>query len=321
MNGGKKFDSDMGKNLKEGDLYWPSMNESEDFANNPPGTFMSPECKDLSKRFAEDWLIRCCELVDNYKPAVFWFDWWIQVEPLKPYLKKFAAYYYNKMDEWGKIGTINYKYDAFAFGSAVVDIERGQFGILKADFWQTDTSIARNSWGYTENNNFKSSSEILRDLVDIVSKNGCLLLNIGPKADGTITDEETKVLLEIGDWMKVNGEAIYDTTFFKTFGEGPTEIKEGHFTDSAEKIFTSKDIRFTQNGSHLYATVLSYPDDGIIEIKSLGRKSNCFHGLIKAVNILGFDEKPELERTDDKLIIKTKTVKSDKPVVFKIKID
>jgi alpha-L-fucosidase len=323
MNGGKKFDSDVGQNLREGDLYWPSMPENDDLGSKTPMTFMSPEHKDLSRRFAEDWLVRCCEIVDNYKPATFFFDWWIQVEPLKPYLKKFAAYYYNKMEEWGKIGIIQYKFDAMMFGSAVIDVERGQFGDLKPFPWQTDTSIARNSWGYTENNDFKKTPEILRDFVDIVSKNGCMLLNVGPKADGTIADEEKKVLCEIGDWLKINGEAIYNANTFKVFGEGPTEVftREGDFTDAKEKCFTDEDIRFTQNGGNLYAIALKYPENGIINIKSLGAKSNIFYGFIRDISVLGFDEKPEYELTDEKLTIGTKSVKSENPVIFKIKID
>jgi len=256
-------------------------------------------------------------------PATFFFDWWIQVGPLKPYLKKFAAYYYNKTSEWGKIGIINYKYDAMAFGSALVDVERGQFGELKAFPWQTDTSIARNSWGYTENNDFKNTPEILRDFVDIVSKNGCLLLNVGPKSDGTIAAEEKQVLLEIGDWLKINGEAIYNTTPFKIFGEGPTQVftREGDFTDAKEKIFTSEDIRFTQNGGNLYAVVLKYPENGEVGIKSLGKKSNCFYGMIKSVELLGSGEKPEYKWLDDRLEIKAESIKSANPVAFKIKID
>jgi alpha-L-fucosidase len=321
MNGGKKFDSDINKNLKEGDLYWPSIEAETNFGGLEPTAFMKPEYKEISKKFADDWLARCCELVDKYKPAVIFFDWWIQVEPLKPYLKKFAAYYYNKMEEWGKIGIINYKFDAMAFGSAVYDIERGQCSDMKANFWQTDTSIARNSWGYTDNNTFKPASEILCDLLDIVSKNGCLLLNVGPKADGTIPDEEKAVLLEIGKWMKANGEAIYNTRYFKVFGEGPTQVKEGGFTDGEGKSFTSEDIRFTQNGPDLYAAVLKYPENGEINIKTLGLKSNIFKGLIKDIEVLGFDEKPEYKIADDGLAIKTKSVRSANPVVFKIKID
>ena len=321
MNGGKTFDSDMQQELKEGDLYWPAMPESEDLGGRRPKNFMSPEHKKISVQFAEDWLVRCCELVDSYKPATVFFDWWIQVEPLKPYLKKFAAYYYNKMEEWGKIGIIHYKFDAMAFKTGVLDIERGQSGYLRAYPWQTDTAIARNSWGYTENNNFKGAPEILRDFVDIISKNGCLLLNIGPRADGTITDEEKKVLRQIGGWLAQNGEAVYGTSPFRVFGEGPTEVSEGGFTDGAEKKFTEKDIRFTHKGSNLYAIVQSYPENGVVNIKSLGNKSSVFSGFVKDVSVLGFEEKPEYQSSDDGLLIKTKSIKSENPVAFRIKID
>ena len=168
---------------------------------------------------------------------------------MKPYLKKFAAYYYNRAEEWGIPATINYKHDAFMFGSAVVDIERGQFADVKPFFWQTDTAVARNSWCYTENNDYKTAREIICDLVDIVSKNGTMLLNIGPKADGTIPDEDKKILLDIGRWLKVNGEAIYNSKVWRVAQEGPTGIEEGQFTDGKTKVFTSEDIRFTVNGS------------------------------------------------------------------------
>ena len=104
---------------------------------------------------------------------------------------------------------INYKHDAFEFGTAVVDIERGQFADAKPYLWQTDTAVAKNSWCYTEENVYKSSVQILQDLVDIVSKNGRMMLNIGPKADGTIPEEDKRILLEIGDWLRTNGKAIY----------------------------------------------------------------------------------------------------------------
>src|SRR5690606_8696789 len=117
---------------------------------------------------------------------VFDFDWWIQTAAFKPHLKKFAAYYYNKGLEWGYPVAINYKQDAFMFGTAVPDVERGQFAELKPYYWQTDTAVARNSWCYTEGNEYKTAVELIQDLVDIVSKNGNLLLNIGPKADGSI---------------------------------------------------------------------------------------------------------------------------------------
>jgi alpha-L-fucosidase len=273
------------------------------------------------KEFMEDWLVRTAELIDNYKPAILYFDWWVQISAMKPYLKKIAAYYYNRGLEWGAPVAINYKHDAFAFGSAVLDVERGQFAAMKPYFWQTCASAATNSWCYTSNNYYKTSSAILRDLIDIVSKNGSLLLNIGPKASGEIPEEEVKILRDIGGWLAVNGEAIYDTFPFRTFGEGPTQIKEGHFTDGEEKQFTSEDIRFTQNGASLYAIVLKYPKDGTVRIKSLAQRSPDFFGIIKDVEVLGFDEKPKYTHNRDALTIETNSVSSENPVVFKITID
>ncbi|KRE38767.1 alpha-L-fucosidase [Paenibacillus sp. Soil522] len=312
MSHGKEFDSDIKEPLVQGDFYWPAMPEPDhqDLYGSPP-----------NQLYLEDWLIRCCELVDQYKPHVFYFDWWIQTAAFKPYLKKFAAYYYNKAAEWGIAVAINYKHDAFQFGTAVPDVERGQFADMKPYFWQTDTAVAKNSWCYTADNEYKTSVEIIRDLVDIVSKNGSLLLNVGPKADGTIPEQDKQILLEIGDWLKVNGEAIYDTTFWRTSGEGPTKIKEGQFTDGVTKAYTSEDIRFTVKGSQLYVTVLLFPDDGVVKIKSLSEKSHHFHAIIEDISVLGFDEKPVWERTEEALIITTSKVQSSAPVVFSIKVN
>ncbi|OMD90052.1 alpha-L-fucosidase [Paenibacillus odorifer] len=312
LSHGKEFDSDIHEPLVCGDFYWPSMPEPDhhDLFGSPP-----------NQEFLEDWLIRCCELVDNYQPKIFYFDWWIHTAAFKPYLKKFAAYYYNKGEEWGTPVAINYKHDAFMFGSAIPDIERGHFSELKPYFWQTDTAVAKNSWCYTPENDYKSAVEIIRDLVDIVSKNGNLLLNIGPKADGSIPAQDQEILLGIGEWLKVNGEAIYDTTYWRTFGEGPTEIVEGQFTDGITKIFTNEDIRFTVKGSYLYATVLVYPNNGIVQIKSLKENAAHFHGMIKQIKILGFEEQPAWERTDEALVIKTTSVRSETPVVLRIELD
>ncbi|KGP85258.1 MULTISPECIES: alpha-L-fucosidase [unclassified Paenibacillus] len=312
MSHGKAFDSDIKEPLRRGDFYWPAMPEPDhhDLYGSPP-----------TDEYLEDWLIRCCELVDQYQPSVFYFDWWIQTAAFKPYLKKFSAYYYNKGEEWGIPVAINYKHDAFMLGCAVPDVERGQFADLKPYFWQTDTAVAKNSWCYTENNDYKSAVEIIRDLVDIVSKNGSLLLNIGPKADGTIPDEDKNILLAIGQWLEVNGEAIYDTTFWRTYGEGPTEVKEGQFTDGETKIFTSEDIRFTVKESFLYATVLVYPENRIVHIRSLKENSHHFHGLIRNIQVLGFDEEPEWSRTEESLTITTRNVHCGSPVVFKLELE
>lgn len=316
MGHGKEFESDIPKELKEGDFYWPAMQEPDhqDLFSKP-----TP-----SREFLEDWLVRCCELIDTYHPKIIYFDWWIQHSAVKPYLKKFSAYYYNRAKEWNTGVVINYKHDAFMFGTAVLDIERGQFAECKPYTWQTDTAIAKNSWCYTENNEYKKAKDILCDLVDIVSKNGRLLLNIGPKADGTFSKEERQVLKEIGDWMKINGEAIYGTSLFRISAEGSFQIQEGQFTDTIEKRFTSEDIRFTVKGEHLYAVVLKYPENGQVKIRSLANKDAnqlLFHGIIKDITILGFREKPKFIQTKESLKITTKTVQSEYPVVIKITIE
>lgn len=316
MGHGKEFDSDIKDPMERGDFYWPANREPDhqDLFSEPVPT----------EEFLQDWLVRTCEIIDRYRPCMLYFDWWIQHSAAKPYLKKLAAYYYNRAAQWGTEVVITYKHDAFRFGTAVPDVERGQFADMKPYFWQTDTAIALNSWCYTENNHFRPYEEILQDLVDIVSKNGCLLLNVGPKADGTISAEDEAVLRGIGAWLKVNGEAIYNTDIWRQYGEGPTRIVEGQFADGIKKNFTSEDIRFTVGGGYLYATALKCSEDGTYCIRSLATQDASklanFHGIIRDVEVLGCDEAPVWSRDAEGLHIQT-TMRSNTPVVFRITVD
>ena len=313
---GKEFDSDVKEPLVRGDIYWPSMPEGDhhDLFSQP-----AP-----SEEYLQDWLTRTCEIIDSYRPKLLYFDWWIQHSSAKPYVKKLAAYYYNRASQWGMEVVINYKHDAFLFGTAVPDVERGQFADVKPYIWQTDTAIALNSWGYTENNDYRGARDLICDLVDIVSKNGRLLLNVGPKADGTISEEEAGILREIGKWLKVNGKAIYGTNVWRTYGEGPTKIVEGQFSDGIKKNFTSQDFRFTTGEGLLYVTALGSSEDGCYDIVSLGiqdasRQAN-FAGIIKDVQVLGCEEKPIWKRDEKGLHIQT-GFRSEYPIVFQITID
>ena len=197
--------------------------------------------------------MRCCEMVDRYRPQVVYFDWWIHNLAFKPYLKRFAAYYYNQAETWGVQVDINYKLQAFAPGCAMPDVERGALTEISPVPWQTCTAIGKRSWGYTKDNRFKSPYHVITDLIDIVSKNGRMLLNVGPKPDGTITKEETRVLQSLGDWLAVNGKGIYGTMPWRCYGEGKVRVKAGSFQDNKAKKYTPRDFRFTYKDGRVYA--------------------------------------------------------------------
>ena len=140
---------------------------------------------------------------------------------------------------------LQYK-DKFPDGVAVYDVERGKLDDIRPHYWQTDTSVSYKSWSYIEDDEFKSATTLIHDLVDIVSKNGNLLLNVGPRADGVIPAEATQLLLDLGAWLDVNGEAIYGTRHWERFGEGDTAVEAGHMSERKNQPFTAKDMRFTQ---------------------------------------------------------------------------
>lgn len=318
MNMGRTFDSDV-NDEKYSDFYGPVVYCPEFDSDKICSTTEDTYTTGASKEWLEDWLVRTCELIDNYQPAVLYFDWWIHNHSFKPYLKKLCAYYYNRAEEWGKEVTINYKHEAFPPTVATFDVERGALTDISPVPWQTDTAIGKYSWGYRKDNEYKSSRQIITDLIDIVSKNGMLLLNIGPKPDGTITDEETTVLKELGAWLKENGEGIYETTFWKTFGEGEINSEEGFFKDGDEKQYTEKDFRFTYKNGFIYAFQMR-PNGNDAVIKTLKKHSRHDY-IINNIKLLSTGEKLEYERNEDGLLIRLLgKISGDLPVCFKIEL-
>lgn len=218
-----------------------------------------------SKAFLEEWLARCQELVDKYKPDMFWFDNGINSRSLDSIKLRFAAYYYNRAAEWKKPVSISTKSDAYLAGS-IRDFERqGRAPKELTDYvWQVDDPIGE-KFGYVEGMKLTNAATLIRRLVENVSRNGNYMLNISPKSDGTIPDAQKEILLNVGKWLEVNGEGIYGTRAWKQCCEG--------------------DFRFTKKGSVLYAIALKWPAE-----TSLIKALSISIGKVKTVKLLGHNQ-------------------------------
>jgi alpha-L-fucosidase len=264
------------------------------------GTPVGNDFTYVSSAWTNEWLARSVELVQKYHPDIVYFDWWIGQASIRPYLTRFAAFYYNSSLKYGDhVGVINYKDYAMQEHSAVLDLERGQLGDIRPLYWQTDTSVSNRSWGYIKDDTFKSPDFLVHQLIDIVSKNGNLLLNIGPRSDGTIPDEVQQVLLDIGAWLNVNGEAIYGTRPWRIYGEGPTKPTVGSFHDTDVTSYTADDFRFTSRGGVLYAFGLAWPANGEAVIRSLAKTLGS--APVQNIALLGSDARLRFDQGLDGL--------------------
>ncbi|MHB1540968.1 MAG: alpha-L-fucosidase [Steroidobacteraceae bacterium] len=315
---GTKYDSDV-DNPRYAGLYGPAepMNLPGVHGRGEPNPSQLQDWLPPSKAFLRDWLARSTELVDEYHPDLIYFDWWINQPAFAPYLKKMAAYYYNAAAARHQGVVLTYKLHAFPRGAAVLDIERGKLNALSLRPWQTDTSVSLDSWGYVRHDHYRTARSLLTDLIDIVSKNGNMLLNIGPRANGTIPEKVRRILLRMGAWLKVNGQAIYGTRPWVLYGEGPTLSPTGSLKDFGQK-YTPEDIRFTQKHGVLYALGLARPNDAKVLIRVLYATTPYLHGPITQVSLLGDAAPVRWRQTPDGLLVRLPPSKSKMPYALKI---
>ncbi len=288
--------ADMAAKMKaeQADLYDPKW---ADFYN------VADRSDAACERFLTNWFARNVELIDKYRPDMLWFDNGVDQRYLDPLKLRVAAYYYNRAMKWGKQVSISTKKAAYAPSNdnietigSIIDFEkigtRSPSGIRTGE-WQVDHPIG-STWGYTSDERFSGPGAIINALADTVSKNGTLLLNLSPKADGIFPPEITSTLLGVGQWLGVNGEAIYDTHNWIKFGEGGGRGQPG------------LNIRFTVKGDALYAIILGqWPGEAAV-ITSL-TTTNSPVGKIKRLSLLGSKRKLQFTQDDTGLKVKLPT--------------
>lgn len=255
-----------------------------------------------SSAYSEKFHNRTIDLIDKYNPDMIYFDdTALPLWPVSDAGLRIAAHLYNKSLKKNKTvqAVITGKILTEQQRKAIVwDIEKGQSNEIEPLPWQTDTCIG--NWHYDRrvynDKRYKSAKTVIHTLIDVVSKNGNLMLNIPVRGDGSIDELEHAIVKEIGVWMKANSKSIYGTRPWKIFGEGPQqasagELKAQGFNEGKGKPYTSEDIRFVQKDKKLFATVMAWPENGSVLIKSLGRDAGYYLKNIKQIKLVSTGEK------------------------------
>jgi alpha-L-fucosidase len=274
------------------DLYLPPHEDSKEWYSTK-----APEW------WQRRWFNRIQDLVDSYQPDLLYSDGGI---PFYEVGRSLVAHFYNTnmQKHGGKLEAVyNCKKmpDYFEEGTCVEDVERGVMQGINPIPWQTDTCIG--DWYYKQGIKYKSATTVVTMLADIVSKNGNLLLNIPPRPDGSLDDEELAILGQLAAWMEINADAIFGTRPWKVFGEGPTHAKAGKFGEENEKSYTADDIRFTMKGETLFAIALAWPEKGRLDVKSLGTDAGLLPQDPAEVRLLGHPVPLKFHRERQALVV------------------
>lgn len=283
-------------------LYHPSFPESARYPDNPPETWQ------------RTWYLRVKDLIDSYQPDLMYFDGGYPFDQ-GDVGRQLVAHYYNSNTIWHqgrndaamciKKWAVGTGHGVYRDSTCVRDIERGKTSEIAEEAWQTDTCIG--GWYYRTGTKYKTVPDVIRMLIDIVSKNGNLLLNIPLHPDGTIDEEEEEILTGLGQWMRVNGNGLYETRPWVIFGEGPSLTQEaaanrfGGIRDV--ESYVAGDLRFAMKGDHdLYAFLMAWPESGTLTIRSLAPKT-LGEAEIETVTLLGVDKPLKFAQTDKGLVV------------------
>lgn len=283
------------------DLYGPVVNE-DTWRHRPSAVKPDDEFNEL---FTEKVL----EVIDGYSPDMIYFDsrfGHIGVE----YRKRIAKRFFDSLKSRGKDGegVILYKHKDLPAYSGVLNLEKARMKEVRERVWQTEEPISTFAWNYYQDMELRPVEDILHSLIDIVSKNGVYLLNVGPKADGTIPDEQKEILLAVGEWLQRNGESIYGTRPWYTYGEGPRKVAEQTGEDSDlsyhELKYSFEDVRYTSNGETIYAILMGHPREGKnILLESFAQDELPYDLDIDDVTLLGTDSEVNWSYDDGGLSI------------------
>ena len=313
--------------------WWDGLDPQELYAQNHPLSKNSHENGMIHKQwnwgngvaqptkdYIEKFFNRTIDLINKYEPDLLYFDdSQFPMWPVSDAGLRIAAHFYNKsIKDHGQLrAVINGKILNENQRKAMVwDIERGQSNNIEPLPWQTDTCIG--GWHYDrecyDRNLYKSAKTVIQMLVDVVSKNGNLLLNIPVRGDGSIDEKERKIVEEIGRWINANSESIFGTRPWKIFGEGPAQqaaaaLTAQGFNEGKGKPFTSEDIRFVTKGKALYATAMGWPENGKLLIKSLAKGSANYPKEITRVEWVANKQQLSFERTGDGLVVSLPDIK------------
>jgi len=268
-----------------------------------------PELRLLYGNIPEDefhdyWLNQVKEVVNEYSPDIIWFDSWLDLIP-ESYRQEMVAHQFNAGVRDGRESVVAYKQEDLPSNVGMLDIEQGGKTDLSEDYWLTDITLSHGSWCYTQGQTYKEPALVIRNMIDVWSKKGVALLNISPKADGTIPGEQQKVLIAIGEWLNKHQEAVYNTRAHTVYGYGIAEFEAGHFGgQSATMEYTKDDIRFTisKDEKTLYIFSLGMPEsDSELKLKHILDTNNP--KTITEISVVGSDAELEWNVEADQLVI------------------